>query len=173
MPRLSAICAATVLCTTLTARPDAAQTDGNNATVSFGIGLNTAVPPPGNGEPNHHAIPQTVRIKKGGVVNFIVAGFHQIVAYLPGTGVGDINVPATGTFINDSVNVYYQGIQPAGGPPPGIPATTNPSNAMNRVESVAFLQPGTYLVICNVRVHFNDGMYLWVVVSNGNDKDSN
>ena len=25
-----------------------------------------------------------------------------------------------------------------------------PSNAMNRVESVGFLEPGTYLVICTV-----------------------
>jgi uncharacterized cupredoxin-like copper-binding protein len=40
------------------------------------------------------------------------------------------------------------------------------------VESVAFLEPGTYLVICNIRGHFMDGMYAWVVVSNGTDSDS-
>jgi hypothetical protein len=80
-----------------------AQSEGNIATVSFGIGLNTVVPPPGNGEPNHHVLPETVRIKKGGVVNFMVAGFHQIVAYTPGTTLNDIIVPATGTFIDDKV----------------------------------------------------------------------
>ena len=149
-----------------------AQSEGNIATVSFGIGLNTVVPPPGNGEPNHHVLPQTIRIKQGGVVNFMVAGFHQIVAYTPGTTLNDIIVPATGTFIDDKVNVYYRGILPAGGPPPGIPATANPSNASNRVESVAFLEPGTYLVICNIRGHFMDGMYAWVVVSNGTDSAS-
>jgi hypothetical protein len=140
-----------------------AQNEGNIATVSFGIGLNTV------GEPNHHVLPQRVRIKQGGVVNFMVAGFHQIVAYTPGTTLGDIIVPATGTFIDDKVNVYHRGILPAGGPPPGTPATANPSNASNRVESVAFLEPGTYLVICNIRGHFMDGMYAWVIVSNGTD----
>ena len=70
----------------------------------------------------------------------------------------DIDVPTTGTFINDTGNLYYQGILPAGGPPPAIPVTTNPSNAQNRVEPVLFTTPGTYLVICNVRPHFLGGM---------------
>ena len=70
----------------------------------------------------------------------------------------DINLGNPGPFINDLVNVYYMGINPAGGPL-GTAATVNPSNAVNRVESVAFLEPGTYLVICNVRGHFMDGMY--------------
>jgi plastocyanin len=169
---LSMVCAMAVLVTGLTARSVAAEDEGNIATVSFGIGLNTALPPP-NGEPNHHILPQTVRIKQGGVVNFMVAGFHQIVAYRPGTRLDDLVVPGAGTFVNDPLNVYYTGIVPAGGPPPGIPATANPSNAMNRVESVAFLEPGTYLVICNVRGHLLDGMYAYVIVSRGNDRGSN
>jgi hypothetical protein len=45
------------------------------------------------------------------------------------------------------------------------PATTSPSNAMNRLESVSFAEPGLYLVICNVRTHFLDGMYAFVRVS--------
>jgi hypothetical protein len=44
------------------------------------------------------------------------------------------------------------------------PGTTNPSNASNRVESVYFAEPGTYLVICNVTNHFLDGMYAFVKV---------
>jgi hypothetical protein len=97
-------------------------------------------------------------------VNFAVAGFHQISIYLPGTTPESILVPATGVFINDSLNLYYQGIVPAGGPL-GTPVTVNPSNASNRVESVSFSEPGTYLVICNVRTHFLDGMYAFVKVS--------
>jgi hypothetical protein len=75
-------------------------------------------------------------------------------------------------FIDDVNGLYYRGILPAGGPPPGIPATTNPSNAANRVEPVSFLKPGRYLVICNVTPHFLDGMWAWVVVTgNGQDHD--
>jgi plastocyanin len=141
-----------------------AQTDGNSrtsVTVAFGAGLNTAQP--GNSR-NHHVLPRTIEIKAGGVVNFAVAGFHQISIYLPGTTPESILVPATGVFINDSLNLYYQGIVPAGGPL-GTPVTVNPSNASNRVESVSFSEPGTYLVICNVRTHFLDGMYAFVKVS--------
>ena len=141
-----------------------AQADGNSrtsVTVAFGAGLNTAQP--GNAQ-NHHVLPRTIEIKAGGVVNFAVAGFHQISVYFPGTTPESILVPATGVFINDSVNLYYQGIVPAGGPS-SLPVTINPSNASNRVESVSFSEPGTYLVICNVRSHFLDGMYAFVKVS--------
>ena len=72
-----------------------AQSDGNSrmsATVAFGGGLNTASPP---GNPaNHHVLPTTIEIKAGGVVNFAVAGFHQIVVYQPGIDAGDIVAPA-------------------------------------------------------------------------------
>ncbi len=164
----SIVCMA-LLVTGMPAGLAADQEDGNIATVSFGIGLNTATP--GN-EPNHHVLPQTVRIKAGGVVNFMVAGFHQIVAYKPGTRVGDIALGNPGPFVNDPLNVYYLGIDPAGGPL-NTPATANPSNAVNRVESVAFLEPGRYLVICNVKGHFMDGMYAWVVVSRNNTGGKN
>ena len=131
-------------------------------TVSFGVGLNTAQP--GNAV-NHHVLPGVIRVKRGGVVNFIVAGFHQVVVYFPGVTPETIALPAaTSLFINDSNNRYYRGIAPAGGPPPGTPATANPSNASNRVESVSFAEPGDYLVICNVRPHFIDGMHAIVKV---------
>ena len=165
--RILGVCALLALTFTTSERVTA-QGDGNIATVSFGIGLNT----PATSATNHHVLPQTVRIKQGGVVNFNVAGFHQIYVYQPGVRVEDIVVPTSGLFINYTTDIFYQGINPAGGPQ-NAPATANPSNASNRVESVAFLEAGTYLVICNVRVHFNNGMYTYVVVTKGNDPNSN
>lgn len=133
------------------------------ATVSFGVGLNTAIP---NNPPNHRMLPQDVHIEVGSVVNFMVAGFHQIFVYKPGVTIEQIVPPGSGTFVNHNVDLlYYQGLVPAGGPPPGLPVSTNPSNANNRVESVGFLEPGVYLVICNVRGHLIDGMYGYVRVT--------
>ncbi len=143
--------------------------------VAFGRGLNTAQP--GN-LVNHVILPDDIEVKLGGVVHFLVAGFHQVVVYKPGTQPEDIALPPAGTtFINDATNRFYQGITPAGGPAPGLPITTDPSNARNRVESVSFpasagtgtppseaADPGVYLVICNVRNHFLDGMFAFVRV---------
>ena len=134
-------------------------------TVSFGVGLNTAPLPP---DPrNHHVLPKRIRVRKGGVVNFMVAGFHQVWIFLPGKRPADVLLPApSALFINDMDRVFYQGIFPAvpGGGPPGGPETVNPSNALNRVESVGFFEEGRYLVICNVQPHFLDGMWGWVIV---------
>ena len=136
-------------------------------TVAFGAGLNTAQP--GNAA-NHHVLPATIRVGKGGVVTFQVAGFHQVIVYKPGTRAENIGVPTTALFINNPDvlplpgTLYYRGLKPAGGPPPGFPVTTNPSNAANRAESVSFAEAGTYLVICNVGQHFRDGMYAYVEV---------
>ena len=146
------------------ATPAAAQADGNtrmSATVTFGAGLNTAQP--GN-VANHHVLPNVIEIKAGGVVNFAVAGFHQITVYEDGIQAGDLIVPPSGLYVNDLTGVYYMGIVPAGGPM-NTPATTSPSNATNRMESVTFPEPGVYLVICNIRTHFTDGMYAYVRVS--------
>jgi hypothetical protein len=144
---------------------------------AFGRGLNTAQP--GNAV-NHAILPKWIEVSAGGVVNFGVAGFHDIVIFKPGVRRVDLDpfIPATGTFIfppDPAVPVppelaelgdrlYYRGINPAGGPPPGNPATAEPSNASNRGEAVAFLEPGLYLVICNVRPHLLDGMYAYVRV---------
>jgi hypothetical protein len=134
-----------------------------SVTVSFGVGLNTAQP--GNAV-NHHVLPRVIEVKAGGVVNFAVGGFHQIFVYNPGKGVDDVKgVNDTSFFIDDRNGLYYEGILPAGGPPPGIPATTNPSNAVNRMETIGFFEPGVYLVICNVRGHFTDGMWAFVRVT--------
>ena len=143
-----------------------------SVSVAFGRGLNTATP----GNPvNHVILPNKIKIKQGGVVHFLVAGFHQISAYNPGTEPEDIVVPPPpppggNPFINDPTNRFYQGINPAGGPL-ATPGTTNPSNAQNRVESVSFTEPGTYLVICNVRGHFLDDMFAFVKVKADDDDD--
>ena len=139
----------------------------SQVTVAFGAGLNTAQP--GNAA-NHHVLPATIRVRKGGVVTFQVAGFHQVIVYKPGTRAENIGVPTTGLFIvnPDTLplpgTLFYRGIKPAGGPPPGFPVTIDPSNAVNRAESVSFPEAGTYLVICNVGQHFRDGMYAYVEV---------
>ncbi|HET9567900.1 MAG TPA: hypothetical protein VFP16_05995 [Vicinamibacterales bacterium] len=151
-----------------------AQSDGNSrmsATVAFGGGLNTASPP---GNPaNHHVLPTTIEIKAGGVVNFAVAGFHQIVVYQPGTDAGDIvppvfspGPPPVNLFMNYNLGTaYYVGINPrnANAATPAAPATV--FNGDNRIESVSFANPGVYLVVCNITPHFTDGMYAYVKVS--------
>jgi hypothetical protein len=60
------------------AEPAAAQAERNSrssVTAAFGAGMNTAQP--GNPQ-NPHVLPRVIEIKAGGVVNFAVAGFHQI-----------------------------------------------------------------------------------------------
>jgi plastocyanin len=62
-----------------------------NATVSFGAWMTS---PPLDRFPNvsntrtsnHHVvIPEVAKIKAGGTVNFIIAGFHQVIIYDDGT----------------------------------------------------------------------------------------
>jgi hypothetical protein len=157
--------AAAVLVVSLTSPSLRADDDKDkrlSVTISFGAGLNTL--PPGN-PANHHIIPPQIKIKKGGVVNFVVAGFHWIFVYLPGKRPEDIIVPPSGTFIDDFNDLYHKGLSPAGPPPGGF------SNAQNRVESVSFAEPGTYLVICNVRGHFLNGMFAFVKVDDDDDDD--
>lgn len=151
-----------------------AQSDGNSrlsVTVAFGGGLNTASPP---GNPaNHHVLPRIIEIKDGGVVNFAVAGFHQIVVYQPGVEVKNIvppvfnpGPPPINLFMNYNLGTaYYVGINPRNANPatPAAPATV--FNGDNRIESVSFSKPGVYLVVCNVTPHFTDGMYAYVRVS--------
>jgi hypothetical protein len=148
--------------------------------VAFGRGLNTAQA--GN-IVNHVVIPNQIDTKLDGVVHFLVAGFHQVVVYKPGTQPEEIVIPPTlpgnppPLFINDPTNRFYLGINPGGGPQM-TPGTIVPfSNSQNRVESVSFpasvgtgmpssekAEKGTYLVICNVRQHFLDGMFAFVKV---------
>ena len=114
---------------------------------------------------NHQLIPQEVKVKAGGAVNFIISGFHEPVIYDAGTQPGDIDVtallpipPVPVPLINDASNRIFRGVDPR-------------TVSQDRVESVTFNKPGTYLVICAVFPHFvNDGMFGFVKVT-GQDKD--
>jgi len=155
----------------------------SHVTVAFGAGLNTAQP--GN-TPNHHVLPQeiTVKITKAkkldgtvvfvpATVNFVVSGYHFIWVYNPGVTVKTIQdhlADTVGLFIDYNVNVFAKGVFP-GTPPAFIDAGTNPSGVMNRTDSFGFSTPGRYLVICNVRPHFMDGMYAWINVVDDDDED--
>jgi plastocyanin len=155
------------------------------ATVSFGAWAHGTDRFPNKvasaGLPNnvHALIPNEVKIKAGGTVNFIISGFHLVVIYGDGTAPGDINTSLTiapttqpaPPLIDDPRNRVYRGIDPTvlpllrgpqqQGPvgPPFQPAV------QDRTEVVHFPEPGTFLVICGVLPHFNDGMYGYVKVN--------
>jgi len=146
-----------------------------SATVSFGGWMSDftppldrytspAPPPPSN---HHELIPNTAKIKAGGYVNFIISGLHVVAIYDDGTKPTDLDLstathiggglPAIVTVINDPERRVYRGPNPVlSGPPPVI--------NFDRVEVVHFAKPGTYLVICAVVPHFNQGMYGYVRV---------
>jgi plastocyanin len=146
------------------AKPDSRNL-GNlaNATVSFGAWAASAATPldrfadPLSGAGNvHELIPQLALIKAGGTVNFIIAGLHNVIVYDDGTKPGDINttliVPDSAPpLIDDPNRRIYRGPDPR----------TQPRD---RVEVVHFDKPGTYLVICGVLPHFNEGMFGFVKV---------
>jgi len=137
----------------------------SNATVSFGEWM--TVPPLDrfpNSSPaaaNHHAlIPNEVKIKAGGTVNFIIAGLHQVIVYDDGRQPGNIDTtltrPTTGTpagvpLINDPFERIYAGLDPS-------------TQTRDRVEVVQFPTRGTFLVICGVLPHFQQGMFGFVKV---------
>lgn len=132
-----------------------------SVTVAFGVAPNIAQPGRAAG---HRGLTRVIRVRRGGVVNFVVAGFHQLTVYFPGVTPQSVALPpATALFIDDDHSLYFRGVAPAGGPS-GTPVTANPSNASDRVESVSFAEPGDYLVICNVRPHFLAGMHALVKV---------
>ena len=184
---LSKKCGVALFCIGLTAPLAMADDDERQSvTVAFGRGLNTAQT--GN-IVNHAILPNDIKINQGGVVHFLVAGFHEPVVFVPGVSHDDIMKIANGgtsTFIFDPTNpaptgAFYFGINPAGGPlntpaTPVVPGDTR-SNAQNRVESVGFpaakgtgnppspiAESGVYLVICNVRQHFQTGQFGFVEV---------
>ena len=191
--------AVTLLAAPLAGAQDAAQADGHDrgerqrdrkiVTVAFGAGLNTAQP--GNAQ-NHHVLPGVIRVNAGDVVNFVVSGLHVIRVYDRGVKLSDVKAvipdecevnptpPAEfpeNCFTDGPVpvipqlglDVFYEGLNSIG-PPPPVPPFAPLSLAQNRVEPVAFLNPGRYLVICAVLPHFNDRMYAWVEVRGGRVK---
>jgi plastocyanin len=148
----------------------------SNATVSFGAWISS---PPHDRFPNvsntrlfnHHVlIPDVAKIKAGGTVNFIIAGFHQVIVYDDGTQPTDINTnltipltfplaPPSPLLINDPNRRIYRGLDPSTLALDRLGTTT-----ADRVEVVHFAEPGTYLVICGVLPHFQANMYGFVKV---------
>ena len=119
----------------------------------------------------HALLPQEVTIKEGGAVNFVLAGFHHVVVYAPGKDHDDVNqsvllpipmAPVTVGLIDDPQGRIYRGLDPRS-ISPAPPAAPN-LLFQDRVEVVGFSTRGTYLVICAVNVHFNDGMFGYVKV---------
>jgi plastocyanin len=137
-----------------------------SATVSFGQWQTT---PPFDRFPNvsnrtrnqHQLIPYEVTIRAGGSVNFIIAGFHQILVYGNGVQPTDIDhtntipvsVPPGPPLVNDPANRVYRGLDPSA-----------LLGVQDRVEVVHFHEPGIYLVICGVLPHFLEGMIGYVRV---------
>jgi hypothetical protein len=107
-------------------------------------------------------IPQRVTIKEGDSVNFIIGGGHVLTIYDDKTKPEDIDTsviePATncptnaGGVINDPDKRIYRG--PCFSTNVG---TTPPTTITRRdgVEVVRFTKPGTFLVICARKNHFN------------------
>ncbi|HEY7286170.1 MAG TPA: hypothetical protein VH497_12040 [Vicinamibacterales bacterium] len=139
----------------------------STATVSFGQwDLATPLDRFPNNSPrtrnNHHLIPNEVKIKAGGSVNFMIGGFHHILVYGNDTKPSDINIGATipttvqpgPPLINDPVNRVYRGLDPS--VLPALPGSTPPQPLQDRTETVRFTDPGRYLVICGVLPHFFD-----------------
>jgi plastocyanin len=140
-----------------------------DATVSFGQWQTEADPPldrlaanPAGGVGNNHElIPNVVWIKAGGAVNFVISGLHNVAVYDHGIQPSDINLDqplpgVAGGIIDDPEKRLYRGWDPN-----TIPNTYQ----RDRVETLQFAQPGTYLVICGVVNHFRDDkMYGFVKV---------
>ena len=65
------------------------------ADAMFGRGLNTAQP----GNPVNHVIsPKLIFLKAGGVVDFTVAGFHDIIVFKPGFSLQDLKDAGGGNY---------------------------------------------------------------------------
>ena len=91
--------------------------------------------------------PRTVVISAGGTVDFNVEGFHQVAVCGEGVALDDVAVPAfpPNLFIND----------------PQCPSAAPPTVS----ASVAFEEPGQYLILCNVTPHLTEArMYSFVIV---------
>lgn len=105
-------------------------------------------PPMGGGNVDQ-VIPKVVMIKRGGAVNFNIAGLHNLTVYDDGKKPEDVvqGVPLPGRaggIIDDPNGRIFWGQDPNRDDVP-----------RDRVEVVKFPKPGLYLVICAVVNHFN------------------
>jgi plastocyanin len=166
---------------------------GKNVTVSFGqwdpndpdllAPLDRLLGDPAGGVGvNDILIPDNVTIKAGDAVNFIISGSHVVAVYEDGTQPGAIGdaiepncasplpasgilapcsplnnagQPAAGGILSDSAGRIYRG------------AFLNLVARRDGVEVVQFSKPGTYLVICARKTHFDNGMFGFVKVRKG------
>ena len=139
-----------------------------NVTVSFGAWQTE--PPLDRFPPNsptdrnrndHVLLPNEAIAKAGGAVNLVISGFHQPIVYDVGTQPGEVNAALTTTttgptplpkvdLINDPNHRIYRGQDPSLQPND----RSGTAFLQDRVEVVRFLEPGTYLVICGVKNHF-------------------
>jgi plastocyanin len=149
-----------------------------NAFVNFGI-------PGTSGALNHMIVPDDIRISSGGIVNFAIvsgadamsgAGFHQVTVYrvADGTKLSSIAaqiMPGSNYNIVDKDGTLVLQVT-AGSPlvdsdPSGLRVFIEAeASSTPRTAGVYFADPGTYLVICNVRPHLDDGMIAIVTVKN-------
>jgi plastocyanin len=146
-----------------------ADPNTTNASVSFGAWPTGGASPTDRfalpnapQAPNvHQLFPHVTTIKAGSSVNFMVAGFHLIAIYGPGTKFEDVNGGITSPLpgappgfppaVDDTLNRIYRGLNPL-------------TTGQDRVEVVHFPNRGTYLVVCAFLPHFNGGMYGYVRV---------
>lgn len=136
-----------------------------NVVMSFGAWMTTpALDRFPNNSPrtaNHHRmLPYTATIKAGGSVTFNISGVHLILVYGEGTTLATITrtvveatpgPPPFPGFVNDPVNRMYRGLDPRLLP-------------QDRQETVTFAEKGTYLVVCGLVPHFDEGMHGFVKV---------
>jgi plastocyanin len=91
------------------------KSDAKNVIVAFGVrnyyDRNAYSPRPDPAPGNHLIIPSAIKVKKGGVVHFVIGGTHKINIYQPGIKRKDLfHLNPDGTF------TFTYGLDP---PPPG------------------------------------------------------
>ena len=153
-------------------RPPSASVRGHKPTIRMPWPSNRFTTPLALPAPNVHALmPYEAKVKAGGTVNFIVAGFHLIAVYAPGITLDDIDVtllaaplpvppgPASGATVDQlPERPGLLRLDPRQGA--SCRATLHPPAALHRrriqdrVEVVQFPAPGRHLVICAVLPHF-------------------
>jgi hypothetical protein len=133
---------------------------------------------------NHELHPRIATIKEGGSVNFIISGNHVVTVYEDGTQPEDIgsaiepNCAANGILLVNNVSVPCSPINATTGAVVAGGILSDSDGRIYRgtigtarrdgVEVVQFSKPGTYLVICARKNHFeNDGMFGFVKVLRG------
>jgi uncharacterized MnhB-related membrane protein len=155
-----------------------------NAFVNFGV-------PGVGGALNHVIIPNDVAIAEGGIVNFAIvsgvgpdatggAGFHQVTVYRVADKTrlskiaAQINAGSDYDILDkdgDLVLHVTAGSARVDSDPSGLRIFIEAqASSTPRIVGVYFPDPGTYLVICNVRAHLDDRMIALVTVEKDRQK---